>query len=84
MLFQKQIQFTRTLKAGGRVREFNFLKVGSSAPSFEVDVADERGDRHMFLLSFEDGWKIKGGDVPAWVSDVSDELYNQVAKEGAQ
>jgi hypothetical protein len=77
--FHKQTQFTRHLKAGGRVREFNFLKLNNGSPSFEVDVADERGNRHMFILAYEDSWKIKGAGLPEWVSDLGEELYHQVS-----
>ena len=41
--FEKNIQFTRTIKADNRLREFNFRKLGGIEESiFTVDVVDDR------------------------------------------
>lgn len=52
-VFKKVTHFSRLLKAGGRLREFNFRKLTDLAENgwFHVDVADDRGDRIIFRLS---------------------------------
>ena len=58
--FTKNIQFTRLLKADGRLKEFNFRKInGIKEGMFTVDVSDDRGNRIIFRMQKEDnGWKI--------------------------
>ena len=81
-LFEKQIQFTRNVKAAGRLREFNFLKLKKTgAEAYHIDVADERGNRHEFTFLQDDkNWKIIGDGVPKWVFDTADELEREIAK----
>ena len=44
--FTKQIHFTRLIKAGGRLREFNFRKMKQlDQDVFSVDTVDDRGNR---------------------------------------
>lgn len=68
--FVKNIQFTKLVKADGRLREFNFRKVnGVKEGRFTVDVSDDRGNRIIFNMIKEDnGWKIISNDsMPDWV-----------------
>jgi hypothetical protein len=46
----KNIQFTRLVKAEGRLREFNFRKFQgeNSEMLFSVDVVDDRGEPNHF------------------------------------
>jgi hypothetical protein len=49
--FTKNIQFTKLLKAEGRLREFNFRKVNAPQETlFTIDVCDDRGNRIMFRM----------------------------------
>jgi hypothetical protein len=67
--FIRNIQFTRLLKAEGRLREFNFRKQNGLAEGlFTVDVVDDRGNRILFRMEKGDsGWKIVHQQLPEWV-----------------
>ncbi|MES1197656.1 MAG: hypothetical protein ABUL41_00065 [Chitinophagaceae bacterium] len=71
--FIKNIQFTRLVKADGRLREFNFRKFTGDDGQilFSVDVGDDRGNRIIFKMKKEDtGWKIQSTilpPLPQWV-----------------
>ncbi len=66
--FVKNIQFTKLLKADGRLKEFNFRKLGGLQEGiFTVDVSDDRGNRIMFRMQKEDNvWKIIPQPLPEW------------------
>ena len=49
------IYFSKIVKMGERLREFNFRKIPSTDNEFHVDVTDDRGNRHMFILSKKNG-----------------------------
>jgi hypothetical protein len=83
MNFRKQIQFSRLIKADGRLKEFNFLKIfGVNIPTYCVDVGDEHGIRYIFSL-FNDGkcWKISGEDLPEWVIEAESKLKGEVVAQ---
>ena len=67
--FEKNIQFTKTIKADNRLREFNFRKIGGLEEStFTVDVVDDRGNRIMFRMRKNDNaWKIVSQPLPDWI-----------------
>ena len=67
--FIKNIQFTRLVKADGRLREFNFRKQnGPQEGVFTVDVSDDRGNRIIFHMQKEDNiWKIVEQQLPEWI-----------------
>ena len=87
--FVKNIQFTKLLKAEGRLREFNFRKLGGEQEGiFTVDVVDDRGNRILFKMQKEDSaWKIMEQPLPRWIWDnekrlhelIEDELQNPTA-----
>jgi hypothetical protein len=87
MIFIKNIQFTRLLKANGRLREFNFRKSnGLQDGIFTIDVSDDRGNRIVFHMHRrESEWKITESQVPDWVTDgeqqfgaiINEELLNE-------
>lgn len=87
--FVKNIQFTKLLKAEGRLREFNFRKLGGQQEGiFTVDVVDDRGNRILFRMQKEDtNWKIMEQALPRWIWDnekrlhelIEDELQNPTA-----
>ena len=82
MLFQKQKQFSTTIRVNGRNREFNFLKRSSAAiPTYHIDVSDEQGTRHYFSLVMEGGhWNIAGSTVPDWIRG-AEKLLETTVKE---
>lgn len=87
MIFIKNIQFTRLLKANGRLREFNFRKSnGLQDGIFTIDVSDDRGNRIVFHMQRrESEWKITESQVPDWVTEgeqqfgaiINEELLNE-------
>ena len=82
-LFQKLVQFSRHLKIGGRLREFNFLKLNSKQlPTYHIDVSDEAGKRYEFSLSFDGfDWKLSGETIPNWIESARELLQKEVAAE---
>jgi hypothetical protein len=68
--FIKNIQFTKLVKAEGRLREFNFRKYRGEDGEmlFSIDVVDDRGNRIIFRMKKEENnWKIMPGLWPTWV-----------------
>ena len=84
--FVKMIQFSRLVKADGRLREFNFRKVKNpDQDSFSVNVCTERGDRIVFgMQKKENDWRIIPDQLPYWIIQneinldeaIKDELRN--------
>jgi hypothetical protein len=81
--FNRNIQFTKLIKAEGRLREFNFRKVnGLHEELFTVDVSDDRGNRIMFKMRKDgDEWLIiTDQPVPDWIrNNIS--RYNEAIEE---
>jgi hypothetical protein len=79
--FQRQIQFSQTIKANGHLREFNFLKIKNAEfPTYHVDVSDERGNRHYFSLVFQhDQWEIAETKLPEWIKAAQEALSSAVS-----
>jgi hypothetical protein len=82
MKFVKNIQFTRTIKADNRLREFNFRKLGGLQEGiFTVDVVDDRGNRIMFKMQKEDNtWHIVNQPLPEWIIS-SERVFNDLIEE---
>ena len=82
--FNRNIQFTKLIKAEGRLREFNFRKVnGLHEELFTVDVSDDRGNRLMFKM-FKDGneWLITSDQiVPEWIKANSPRFNEAIEEE---
>ena len=68
----KNIQFTRLIKAGGRLREFNFRKSqGLNNALFSIDVVNDNSDRHYLLYSLVNGtWILETKRVIPWIEEV--------------
>jgi len=82
--FNKIIHFSRLVKIGGRLREFNFRKNITIGPNvFDVDTAHERGNRLFFRLSKDDSeWTLTSKqNLPGWITD-SQELLVSELEEG--
>ncbi len=81
--FNKNIQFTKLVKADGRLREFNFRKSnGMQGELFSVDVSDDRGNRIMFRMEKKDGhWKIMEQQLPAWIIENEPGFHELIEEE---
>jgi hypothetical protein len=81
--FIKNIQFTKLLKAEGRLREFNFRKLsGVNEGIFTVDVSDDRGNRILFRMQKENNsWKIIQQPLPAWIWDIEKSFNDAIEEE---
>ena len=81
--FTRNIQFTKLIKANGRLKEFNFRKLNDHKEGmFTVDVVDERDARIFFSIQKADGgWKIvTQAQLPIWVTE-NEQAYNEVIEE---
>jgi len=80
--FKKNIQFTKIVKAEGRLREFNFRKLGGiNEGIFTVDVVDDRGNRIMFKMQKADNvWKIVNQPLPDWIIK-SEKTFHELIEE---
>jgi hypothetical protein len=82
--FVKNIQFTKVLKAEGRMREFNFRKPnGREQALTTVDVSDDRGHRIIFTMQKDDKeqWKIVPQPLPAWIMQLETKLSELIEEE---
>ena len=80
--FVKNIQFTRLIKADGRLKEFNFRKPnGREEGLFTVDVIDDRGNRIIFNMAKEENaWRIVSENLPSWIVE-SEGSFNEIIEE---
>jgi len=81
--FVKNIQFTRLVKADGRLREFNFRKLkGADQELFSIDVVDDRGNRIIFQVRKENGgWKLIEQQLPKWIIEHEQTLNDIIEEE---
>lgn len=79
---RRNLQFTKLIKAEGRLREFNFTRhnvLGET--SFTVDVVDDRGNRIIFRMHRSgNGWGTNNHDAPDWVMN-NEHLLQQFIEE---
>ena len=83
MLFTKNIQFSRLVKADGTLREFNFRKHSDPQGGvlFSVDVCDLRNNRIAFKMQQKDAtWKIVLTPLPEWVIK-NERILNDLIEE---
>ncbi len=81
--FTKNIQFTKLIKANGRLKEFNFRKKNDHKEGFfTVDVVDERDNRIFFSVQkIDNNWKlVKQPLLPVWVVE-NENIYHDVIEE---
>jgi hypothetical protein len=83
MKFIRNIQFTKLVKAEGRLREFNFRKSnGLQEGIFTIDVSDDRGYRIVFHMQKEENiWKILPQQLPAWIRENEVRLGELIEEE---
>jgi hypothetical protein len=82
--FIKNIQFTKVLKAEGRMREFNFRKPnGREQALTTVDVSDDRGHRIIFHMQKDESgnWKILPQPLPAWIIQLEPKFSELIEEE---
>jgi hypothetical protein len=81
--FSRMVQFSLLVKAGNRVREFNFRKLRNPGEEqLTVNVCDERGDRILFDMHKRDGnWRITPAGLPAWITQSEDQIRTAVEQE---
>ena len=75
--FNKMIHFSRLVKINGRLRECNYRKNNNAGSYvFDVDTADDRGNRIFFRLLKEDNeWALTSKqDLPAWITENKEQL----------
>jgi hypothetical protein len=81
--FIKNIQFTKLIKAEGRLREFNFRKPnGREEGLCTVDVSDDRGQRIIFKMQKdEQSWKILPQNLPNWILENEGRMHEFIEEE---
>ena len=84
--FVKNIQFSKLIKAEGRLREFNFRKTGTgSEEKCSVDTVDDRGNRIIFSMFKEGGtWKLSSTLLPKWICQYEVQLNDAIEEEISQ
>jgi hypothetical protein len=85
ILFTKVVHFTKLIKAGGRLREFNIRKLKHPDKElFSIDTVDDRGNRIIFQSEKIGGnWHIIPGEqpLPAWVAEVDSKIGEAIEEE---
>jgi hypothetical protein len=82
--FTKMVQFSLLVKAGDRLREFNFRKLKAPHEEvFSVNVCDERGNRVIFNVEKKEAeWKIVPGPrLPKWLVQNENRLGEALDEE---
>ncbi|HEX6846801.1 MAG TPA: hypothetical protein VF144_07475 [Chitinophagaceae bacterium] len=81
--FVKNIQFSKLIKAEGRLREFNFRKTGTGPEEkCSVDTVDDRGNRIIFSMFKEGGaWKLSSTLLPKWICQYEVQLNDAIEEE---
>jgi hypothetical protein len=79
----KNIQFSKLIKAEGRLREFNFRKSNPNGEVlFVVDVTDDRSNRIIFQMQKEnDLWKIQPQLLPDWILKYESQFHELIEDE---
>lgn len=76
--------FSKVIKAGERLREFNFRQLMSPADNlYHIDVSDDRGNRVIFKMHKEDDgqWKFVTQPLPEWVSSIEGPLSDAIKEQ---
>jgi hypothetical protein len=80
--FTKNIQFSKLIKANGKLKEFNFRKINDQKEEqFTVDVVDERDSRVFFnVKKIDNNWKIIEIPLPNWILE-NESTFNEIIEE---
>ena len=80
--FEKTIQFTLYVKAGDRLREFNFRKLKTNKDTLTVNVINEKGDRVFFSMEKkENDWELTPINLPEWIEQNKNKINKAVEEE---
>ena len=82
LTIMKNVHFTKLVKAGHTLKEFNFRKLAnSSGPAYHVDVTDDRANRIIFTMQkTEGGWILAPINIPNWINQVK-QLLQEILDE---
>ena len=82
-IFAKNIQFSKLIKANGKLKEFNFLKINVQQESvFTVDVVDERDSRVFFnIKKVDNSWRIIELPLPKWILENESTISEIIEEE---
>ncbi len=80
--FAKNIQFSKLIKANGKLKEFNFLKINVQQESvFTVDVVVERDSRVFFnIKKVDNSWRIIELPLPKWILE-NESSFSEIIEE---
>ena len=81
------IYFSRVLKSGERLREFNFRQLSQDqSSSYHVDVNDDKGNRITFTMykNAEGKWKTSAQKLPLWVHNAELILSDAIEENSKQ
>ena len=73
--------FSKVIKAGERLREFNFRQTTANDEArYSVDVPDDKGNRVMFSMykNTEGQWKTAAQLLPLWVNEAENALADAI------
>jgi hypothetical protein len=86
MILLKNIKIFRSVKAAVSVRQFNFKKLQSSPrPTYQIDVSDDRGNRHFFCMELVNGqWKIQWPLIVNWIQEAELLLHEAILRRETQ
>jgi hypothetical protein len=85
MAVLKNVQFSKLIKAEGRLREFNFRKSnGIAGAVYHVDVSDDRGNRYyLTLLSVDNVWTVQEENLPPWIVEAVPQFNPAIQEQEA-
>jgi hypothetical protein len=83
--------FSKVIKAGDKLREFNFRQTNLNDDSrYTVDVPDDKGKRILFSIykNADAEWKVAAQLMPIWVhnaeSDLASAIQENTQKDSAR
>lgn len=85
MAVLKNVQFSKLIKAEGRLREFNFRKSnGIGGSVYHVDVSDDRGNRYyLTLLPVDEVWTVQEKNLPPWIQEAVPQFNPAIQEQEA-
>lgn len=77
------ISFSKVIKLGDRLREFNFRRIPGS-DNYSINVSDDKGQRILFnlLKTSESNWVIGGQNLPLWLQFSESVLAAAIEENG--
>lgn len=73
--------FSKVMKAGDRMREFNFRLASANDDSrYSIDVPDDKGNRVIFSMfkNADKVWKIAAQLMPMWIHEAEEQLAEAI------